>query len=102
MSCQARSVAGEGVVGTSGPRTGNSLGVFPGNSSGIGGSPGSRTGAGISGCGLEGGSSRGGSVGCPGVGGGTSGGSIGIYIVTFRFSPMSGRVPLTAAAAIFT
>jgi hypothetical protein len=53
---------------------------LPGNSSGLGGSPGSRIGGGISGCGFPGGSSRGGSVGVPGVGGGISGGSIGIDV----------------------
>jgi hypothetical protein len=74
----ARSVAGFGVDGPLGPRPGNSSGVLPGSSSGRGGSPGSRIGGGISGCGLPGGSSRGGSVGVPGVGGGISGGSIGI------------------------
>jgi hypothetical protein len=44
----------------------------------------------------------GGSVGVPGVVGGISGGSIGIYIATLRFSPISGRLPVIAAAAIFT
>jgi len=73
-----RSVAGLGVRGPFGPRTGSSSGVLPGNSCGCGGSPGSRTGGGTSGRGLPGGSSRGGSVGCPGVAGGISGGSIGI------------------------
>jgi hypothetical protein len=74
----ARSVAGFGVVGLFGPRVGNSSGVLPGNSCGCDGSPGSRTGGGISGLGLPGGFSSGGSVGCPGVAGGISGGSIGI------------------------
>ena len=78
------------------------VGVCPGNSSGRGGAPGSRIGGGISGCGFPGGLSCGGSVGCPGVAGGISGGSIGIYIATLRLSPISGRVPVTAAAAIFT
>jgi hypothetical protein len=72
------SVAGFGIVGPCGPRTGNSSGTWPGNSSGRDGSPGSRTGGGTSGLGLPGGSSRGGSVGLPGVAGGISGGSIGI------------------------
>jgi hypothetical protein len=74
----ALSVAGFGVVGLFGPRVGNSSGVLPGNSCGCDGSPGSRTGGGISGLGLPGGFSSGGSVGCPGVAGGISGGSIGI------------------------
>jgi hypothetical protein len=98
----AVSVAGDGVVGPCGPRTGNSSGVFPGNSSGLGDSPGSRTGGGTSGRGFPGGLSCGGSVGLPGVAGGISGGSIGIYIATLRLSPISGLVPVTAAAAIFT
>ena len=96
------SVAGEGAFGPPGPRTGNSSGICPGNSSGRGGSPGSRIGGGTSGRGSPGGSSCGGSVGWPGVGGGISGGSIPIYIVTLRLSPRSGRVPVTAAAPIFT
>lgn len=98
----SESVAGEGVRGPSGPRTGSSSGMLPGNSSGCGGSPGSRIGGGISGCGLPGGLSGGGSDGVPGVAGGIPGGSIGIYIATLRLSPRSGRVPVTAAAAIFT
>lgn len=53
----------------------------PGNSSGCGDSPGSRTGGVISGCGLPGGIPGGGSVGVPGVDGGISGGSIGIGII---------------------
>lgn len=53
----------------------------PGNSSGRGGEPGSRTGGVISGCGLPGGIPGGGSVGVPGVAGGISGGSIGIGII---------------------
>jgi hypothetical protein len=53
----------------------------PGNSSGRGDSPGSRTGGVISGCGLPGGMPGGGSVGVPGVAGGISGGSIGIGII---------------------
>jgi hypothetical protein len=73
-----RSVAGFGVRGPSGPRSGNSSGVLPGSSCGCGGAPGSCTGGGISGRGLPGGSSCGGSVGWPGVAGGISGGSIGI------------------------
>jgi len=100
-----RSVAGFGVEGLLGPWLGTSPGDFPGNSSGLGGWPGSRIGGGISGCGLPGGSSRGGSLGVPGVGGGISGGSIGsvgIYIATLRLSPMSGREPVIAAVAIFT
>ena len=95
-------VAGLGVVGPAGPRTGNSSGVCPGNSSGRGGPPGSRIGGGTSGRGFPGGLSCGGSVGCPGLIGGSSSGSIAIYIATFLFSPISGRVPVTAAAAIFT
>jgi hypothetical protein len=51
---------------------------------------------------LPGGFSFGGSVGLPGVAGGFPGGSIGIYIDTLRFSPISAREPVTAAAAIFT
>ncbi len=83
--------------------TGSSSGILPGNSSGRGTSPGSRTGGGTSGRGLPGGAScGGGSVGLPGVGGGISGGSIGIYSATLRLSPRSGRVPVSAAAAIFT
>jgi hypothetical protein len=78
------SVAGYGVRGPSGPRTGNSSGVRPGNSCGCGGAPGSCIGGGISGRGFPGGSSCGGSVGFPGVAGGTSGGSIGIWIATLR------------------
>ena len=95
-------MAGLGVAGPFGPRTGSSSGVLPGSSCGGGGAPGSRIGGGTSGRGLPGGSSRGGSVGFPGVGGGISGGSIGIYIATLRLSPISGRVPVTAAAAILT
>jgi hypothetical protein len=72
------SVAGFGVTGPLGPRTGSSSGLLPGSSCGDDGSPGSRIGGGTSGRGLPGGSSRGGSVGCPGVAGGISGGSIGI------------------------
>ena len=72
------SVAGEGVLGPCGPRTGNSSGVRPGSSSGRGGSPGSCIGGGTSGRGLPGGLSCGGSDGCPGLIGGSSGGSIGI------------------------
>ena len=71
-------MAGFGVMGPFGPRTGNSSGVLPGSSCGGGGAPGSRIGGGTSGRGPPGGSSRGGSVGVPGVGGGISGGSIGI------------------------
>lgn len=76
--------------------------MLPGNSSGRGDLPGSRTGGGMSGWGLPGGASCGGSVGFPGVAGGISGGSIGIYIETLRLSPISGRDPVTAAVAIFT
>jgi hypothetical protein len=76
--CDIMSVAGLGADGPGGPRTGSSSGIWPGNSSGRGDSPGSRTGTGISGRGLPGGLSCGGSVGLPGVAGGTSGGSIGI------------------------
>jgi hypothetical protein len=82
------SVAGEGVVGPLGPRTGSSSGVLPGSSCGCGGAPGSRIGGGTSGRGLPGGSSGGGSVGWPGVAGGISGGSIGIYIATLRWLVM--------------
>ena len=57
------SVAGLGVRGPFGPRTGSSSGRLPGNSSGRGGVPGSRTGGGISGRGLPGGIPGGGSVG---------------------------------------
>ena len=96
------SVAGEGVLGPCGPRTGNSSGAWPGNSSGRGGSPGSCIGGGTSGRGLPGGLSCGGSDGCPGLIGGSSRGSIGIYSVSLRLSPKSGRVPAIAVAAIFT
>jgi hypothetical protein len=72
------SVAGEGVLGPCGPRTGNSSGVRPGNSSGRGASPGSCIGGGTSGRGLPGGLSCGGSDGCPGLIGGSSRGSIGM------------------------
>ena len=75
------SVAGDGVVGLFGPRTGSSSGIRPGNSSGRGASPGSWIGGGTSGRGPAGGSSGGGSAGWPGVAGGISGGSIGIDIV---------------------
>lgn len=75
-----RSVAGFGVAGPFGPRTGSSSGTLPGNSRGGGGAPGSCMGGGTSGRGLPGGSSRGGSVGVPGVGGGISGGSMGIPV----------------------
>ena len=102
QSAPGVSTAGFGVAGPLGPRTGNSSGILPGNSCGGGEAPGSRIGGGTSGLGLLGGSSRGGSVGCPGVAGGISGGSIGIYSATLRLSPISGRVPVTAAAAIFT
>jgi len=83
-----------GVVGVCGPRTGNSSGVWPGNSSGRCGSPGSCTGGGISGAGFPGGFSGGGSVGRPGWIGGSSVGSIGIT------SPLSSTVAdgLTAPA----
>jgi len=96
-AAESRSVAGEGVDGPCGPRTGNSSGIRPGNSSGGGGSPGSCTGGGTSGRGLPGGLSCGGSDGCPGLIGGSSCGSIGI-------SPLlelwSGNVN-SAAAAMF-
>ena len=59
-------------------------------------------GGGASGFGLPGGMPGGGSVGVPGVVGEISGGSIGIYIATLRFSPISGRLPVIAAATIFT
>lgn len=78
-SCgELASVAGLGVSGPFGPRGGISSGMRPGNSSGRGGEPGSRTGGVISGCGLPGGIPGGGSAGVPGVDGGISGGSIGI------------------------
>lgn len=99
---RTQSVAGFGVRGPAGPRVGRSSGTLPGNSSGRGGAPGSRIGGAISGFGLPGGIPGGGSVGVPGVAGGISCGSIAIYIATLRLSPMSGRVPVTAAAAIFT
>jgi hypothetical protein len=67
------SVAGEGVFGRCGPRTGNSSGVRPGNSSGGGGSPGSCIGVGTSGRGFPGGLSCGGSDGWPGLIGGPAG-----------------------------
>ena len=71
-------VGAGGGGGLEGPGSGNSSGSSPGSSSGRDGSPGSRTGGGISGLGFPGGLSRGGSVGCPGVIGGSSVGSIGI------------------------
>src|SRR3954469_8062222 len=95
-------VAGLGVRGPLGARVGTSSGILPGSSCGCGGAPGSCTGGGISGLGLPGGIPGGGSVGVPGVAGGISGGSIGIYIATFLLSPISGRLPVIAAAAIFT
>jgi hypothetical protein len=73
---------GDGAGGPGGPRTGNSSGIWPGNSSGLGGSPGSCTGGGTSGRGFPGGFSCGGSVGCPGLIGGSSCGSIGILLLT--------------------
>jgi hypothetical protein len=75
------SVAGEGERGPSGPRTGNSSGIFPGNSSGLGGSPGSCIGGGTSGRGFPGGLSCGGSEGWPGLIGGSSCGSIGVSLM---------------------
>lgn len=69
------------MSGPFGPRDGISSGMWPGNSSGRGGAPGSRTGGVISGCGLPGGIPGGGSEGVPGVAGGISGGSIGIGII---------------------
>jgi hypothetical protein len=92
----ARSVAGFGVAGPFGPRTGSSSGIFPGNSSGCGGAPGSWIGGGMLGRGFPGGSSRGGSVGEPGVVGGISGGSIGVGIA----SPM-GECDNDAGATVF-
>src|SRR5258705_4369969 len=77
-SQNSQSVAGFGAVGPVGPRVGNSSGVLPGNSSGLGASPGSRIGGGTSGRGFPGGLSFGGSVGRPGLIGGSSCGSIGI------------------------
>ncbi|SEN02036.1 hypothetical protein SAMN05443254_105308 [Bradyrhizobium sp. OK095] len=74
------------MSGPFGPRDGISSGVCPGNSSGRGDSPGSRTGGEISGCGLPGGIPGGGSVGVPGVAGGISGGSIGIGIIEISCS----------------
>jgi hypothetical protein len=94
------SVAGE--LGPCGPRTGSSSGVWPGNSSGRGGSPGSCIGGGTSGRGLPGGLSCGGSDGCPGLIGGSSRGSIGIYSAGLRLSPKSARAPVMAVAAILT
>jgi hypothetical protein len=85
------SIAGFGVVGPCGPRTGNSSGILPGSSSGRAGSPGSRTGGGISGRGLPGGASGGGSVGLPGVAGGISGGSIGILCIANHVAPSLSR-----------
>ena len=90
----SRSVAGLGVSGPLGPRSGISSGILPGSSSGRGGSPGSRIGGGASGFGLPGGIPGGGSVGVPGVAGGISGGSIGIYIVTLQFSPLGAALPI--------
>ncbi|TMJ63911.1 MAG: hypothetical protein E6G79_17570 [Alphaproteobacteria bacterium] len=81
-SSASASVAGEGVRGPCGPRTGNSCGIWPGSSSGRGDCPGSWIGGGTSGRGLPGGSSCGGSEGCPGLIGGSSCGSIGIYRAT--------------------
>jgi hypothetical protein len=81
------SVGAGGVVGVCGPRTGNSSGVWPGNSSGRCGSPGSCTGGGISGCGFPGGLSGGSSVGCPGWIGGSSVGLIGIISPPFVATP---------------
>jgi len=92
------SVAGEGVLGPGGPRTGNSSGARPGNSSGGGDSPGSRMGGGTSGRGLPGGLSCGGSDGVPGLIGGSSCGSIGIYSPTMRSSPRSGRLLMIGIA----
>src|SRR5579871_1888807 len=83
------SVGGGGAVGLGGPRTGNSSGKFPGNSSGLCGSPGSRTGGGISGRGFPGGLSSGGGVGCPGGIGGSSRGSIGIARLLGRTSKLN-------------
>jgi hypothetical protein len=79
------------VGGTGGPRTGNSSGRLPGNSSGQGDSPGSCTGGGTSGRGLPGGDSCGGSVGWPGVAGGILGGSIGIYIAILVLADVRAR-----------
>jgi hypothetical protein len=81
----ALDIAGGGDVGRGGPPgAGNSSGVYPGNSSGLCGSPGSRTGGGISGLGFAGGSSGGGSAGCPGLIGGSSDGVVGIASSLFR------------------
>jgi hypothetical protein len=80
---QIRAVGDGGEIGP-GPGTGNSSGVDGGNSSGLCGSPGSRTGGEISGLGFPGGSSSGGSVGCPGLIGGSSG-SIGMMSRPLRY-----------------
>jgi hypothetical protein len=77
-----RNQIGEDAAGGGGgpgvPGIGSSSGMSPGNSSGLCGSPGSRTGGEISGLGFPGGSSGGGSAGRPGLIGGSSDGSIGI------------------------
>jgi hypothetical protein len=90
-----RASVGEGVLGPCGPRTGNSSGLFPGSSSGRGGSPGSRSGGGTSGRGLPGGLSCGGSDGCPGLIGGSSCGSIGVSLIRNQRHG-DGNVPLAA------
>jgi hypothetical protein len=78
-------VAGGGEIGPGVPGIGSSSGMSPGNSSGLCGAPGSRTGGGTSGRGFPGGSSGGGSVGFPGVIGGSSG-SIGIVSRPLRYA----------------
>jgi hypothetical protein len=96
-SVMPASAIGEGALGPSGPRTGNSSGTRPGSSSGCGGSPGSRIGGGTSGCGLPGGLSCGGSDGCPGLIGGSSRGSIGMFFCFPGFQSETNG----AAAAMF-
>jgi hypothetical protein len=98
-SCdELASVAGFGVSGPLGPRDGISSGVWPGNSSGRGDSPGSRIGGVISGCGLPGGIPGGGSVGVPGVDGGISGGSIGITKISCRENDNDDAAPMFPVA----
>jgi hypothetical protein len=78
------SVAGDGVIGPCGPRSGSSSGERGGNSSGRGGSPGSCAGGGTSGRGVPGGLSGGGSAGRPGSIGGSLG-SVGIVCALRNF-----------------
>ena len=98
------SVAGLGASGPLGPREGISSGTRPGNSSGRGDSPGSRTGGAISGCGLPGGIPGGGSVGVLGVDGGISGGSIGISIIetSYRENDNEDRAPMFLVASSYS